>query len=236
MLTDVLLDALAVLLPVTCVGCTLDDRALCAACRLALVPTPQVRSLADGLTVTSALRYDGVVRQVILAFKESGRTDVARPLAAPLAAAIRSVAIRSAAIHSAATGGVNLVAMPVGRAAYRRRGYDPVRLLLRKGGFGAPLGALVSVRKRDEQKGLDRAARAVNLVGTMGARGDIHGCRIMLVDDVVTTGATLLEAARAIRAGGGEVIGAAVLAATPKLFADSAHTLRQTSDIPSLRV
>ncbi len=226
MLTDLLLDALAVLLPVTCVGCSVDDRALCPACRLELVPTPQVRQLADGLTVTSALRYDGAVRRSVLAYKENGRTDVARALAAPLAAAIAAAAI----------GRVHLVAMPIGRAAYRRRGYDPVRLLLRRGGFGRPLDALAGVRRRDEQKGLDRAARAVNLAGTMSARGDIRGTRIVLVDDVVTTGATILEAARAIRAGGGEVIGAAVLAATPRLFGESAHTLRQTSDIARLRV
>ncbi len=226
MITDVLLDALAVLLPVACAGCGRDDRTLCDACRVLLEAGRHRRMLADGTSVVAALRYDGAVRRVVLAFKEEGRTDVARALATPLATAI----------GVAATGTVQLVAMPVGREAYRRRGYDPVRLMLRKGGFGPPVAALLDVRRRDEQKALGRQARAANLEGTMTARGDLRGGRFLLVDDVVTTGATLLEAARAIRDGGGEVVGAAVLAATPRLFDDSHRALGQNRDFPSRRV
>lgn len=215
MLSDWFLDALSVLLPVTCVGCGVDDRSLCERCRSALEPVVERRQLADGTLVHAALRYDGVVRHAVLDYKENGRTDAARPLAAPLAASVRA----------AASGEVRLVAMPVSRESYRRRGYDPVRLLMRRAGLGTPHEFLASGRHRREQKGLGRADRAGNLEGTMTAIERTRGMRVLLLDDVVTTGATLVEAARAVRAAGGEVVGAAVLASTPKLFG-------QTRDIP----
>jgi ComF family protein len=210
-LSELFLDALALLLPVSCVGCGAVDRALCAACRPALRAVPESRLLPDGTTVSAALRYEGVVRHAVLDFKENGRTDAARALAAPLATAV----------SCAASGPVRLVAMPVTRAAYRRRGYDPVRLLLRRAGLGAPHDVLELRRASGEQKNLGRVARSENREGTMAARRDLATWRIVLVDDVVTTGATLIEAARAVRAAGGQVVAAAVLASTPKLHAEA---------------
>src|SRR4051812_43802765 len=83
-----LLDALAVLSPIDCAGCGRPDRSLCAACRTALEPAVTPRTLPGEMVVYTALRYEGVTRQVLLALKESGRTDVARVLGATLAVAI----------------------------------------------------------------------------------------------------------------------------------------------------
>jgi predicted amidophosphoribosyltransferase len=229
-LADVLLDAVALVLPVDCAGCGGDGRALCSACRGRLHPAPQRRRLIDGTVVTSALRYEGVPRRVILALKEQGRTDVAKALAVPFATAI------GIALDAVPGGIVHLAAMPIGRAAYRRRGYDPVRTLLSRAGFAAPASVLRDLRPREEQKSLGRQARAENLAGTMGVRGDIRARRFLLLDDVITTGATLLEAGRAIREAGGEVAAAVALAATPRLFGDSHPALGETRDIPSGRV
>lgn len=211
-LRDALLDACAVLLPVACAGCGAEDRALCDSCRRRLAPEPQRGTLAHGLPVLSALQYSGPVRQMLLAFKEQGRTDLARPLARPLA-----VLLDALLADPAVPAGVRLGAVPGRRAAFRRRGYDPVSLLLRRAGF-RPDRVLVHTRAHPDQKLLDRTARAANLVESMAARRRLSGGEFILVDDILTTGATLTEAVRAIRGAGGEVRCAVTLAYTPKVF------------------
>ena len=82
------------------------------------------------------------------------------------------------------------------------------------------LPALRHVRPLADQAGLGQVARARNLEGAMqvrgGWRGRLHGRPVWLVDDVVTSGATLLEAARALRVAGAVVVGGICLAATAR--------------------
>lgn len=201
-------DAWAVLFPVECAGCPAEDRSLCDVCRAALQPDVTVRSVG-GVRVHSGARYEGRVRRVILAFKEQGRTDVAAALSRPFAAAV-------AAALSAAPA-AELLPVPTSRAAYRRRGYDPVALLASRA--GPPLAReLVQVRGGGTQKALGLEERAANRVGAFRARRALDGRRFIIVDDVVTSGATILEAARTVREAGGEVLGAATLAFTPRLL------------------
>jgi ComF family protein len=213
---DALLDAWALVSPVECAGCGAPDRAICPPCRDALLPLPTTRATVGGLSVVTALRYEAVVRRVILAFKEQARTDAATTLSQPLAAALGRATTAPA---------VELAPVPTGRAAYRRRGYDPVRLLLRRARRPSSR-VLEPARATARQKALDATARAHNLHGAFRARGSLHGRTFLVVDDILTTGATIDEAARAIRAAGGEVIGAATLAFTPRLlpFRDIAVT------------
>lgn len=205
------LDALAVLFPVECAGCGAPDRALCESCRAQLAPLTGRRELEDGTPVFTALRYDGAVRRTILSLKEQGRTDVAGALAAPLAAVV------AAALRAEPRGGLELCTVPSSRAAFRRRGYDPIALVLRRAGLPGARGVLVSVRRHAQQKALGRTERRQNISGSLAARHPLLGRSFVLVDDVVTTGATLSEAARAIRAGGGEVLFAVALANTVRL-------------------
>jgi predicted amidophosphoribosyltransferase len=212
-LREAILDAMAVVLPVTCAGCGVDDRSLCDGCRGQLQPRPFVRELDDGTPVWAALAYDGVVRRAILELKEQGRTDVGAALALPFASAV------TAAAHHAGVSGntaVELVLPPVSRASFRRRGYDPVRLLARAAGLPPPASALADRHERASQKTLDRGQRARNLEGTMLAVRPLVGRRFLVLDDVVTTGATLVEMIRSLREGGAVVVGGAVLAATPR--------------------
>lgn len=204
------LDALAVLLPVECAGCGADDRVLCAACRGSLVPEVSSRLLEAGLRVWSGLEYDGVARSVMLALKRDGRTDAARFLAPALAAAVVAAAPDPE--------GIVVVAVPGARAGFRRRGYDPVRLLLARAGLGS-LRVFAPARPHRAQKLLDVGERETNLRGAFRLRRAVAGHRILIVDDVVTSGATLREAARVLREGGADVVGAAVVASTPKRFA-----------------
>lgn len=204
---DALLDAWALIMPVECAGCGEPDRSLCEGCSASLEPLPATRVTPGGVTVVTALRYELVVRRVILAFKEQSRTDAAAHLAPALAAAL----------HAVAGPHVELAPVPTSRAAFRRRGYDPVRLVLRRAGRRSAR-VLRSSRLMSAQKTLGVAERAANLRDAFVARGGLRGRRFVLVDDVLTTGATLDEAARAISAAGGTVVGAATIAFTPRLW------------------
>ncbi|WP_130178637.1 ComF family protein [Cryobacterium sp. SO1] len=217
---DAILDAWAVLMPTECSGCGRADRALCTACSGALTGTPTAAYRED-LTVWSALDYSDVVGRVLVAYKDGGRTDAAPALAAALrlavAAAVR--AAQPAAPPEPADGGILLVTVPSSRRAWRARGFNPVDLLLRRAGLRAT-AALRPCGTVADQVGLGRQQRLDNRSGSLRATRSLVGSRIVLVDDIVTTGATLLEARRAIRQAGGEVVGAATVAQTRRRHPD----------------
>jgi ComF family protein len=217
MLEAAWLDALAVLLPVECAGCGAWDRSICTSCRERLEPAVTARELGDGVHVWAGMRYEGVARSVMLALKAQQRVDAARALAPALAEAVHA-ALREAG----ATGSVDAVAVPGTRAAFRRRGYDPVRLLMARAGItGRRVFAAARPHRSQKQLGVDQRDR--NLRGAFRVRRSLSmqavaGHRILLIDDVVTSGATLREAARVLRESGAEVIGAAVVASTERRF------------------
>jgi predicted amidophosphoribosyltransferase len=167
--------------------------------------------------------YAGAVRPVVNAFKEHGRTELARPLGAALALAV--VALRAAAGDA---GPVLLVPLPSSRAALRARGRDPVAELAAAArrelrGSGVPTAVVDLLGRRGrvrDSAGLGSEQRRANLAGTFVARAAPTGAGLLvLVDDVVSSGATLTEAAAVlgrVRAGGGGPVVAAVVAATPR--------------------
>jgi predicted amidophosphoribosyltransferase len=213
---DAVRSALAIAFPVSCAGCGAPDHAVCPVCRAQLAPAPS-RFERPGVTGRAALRYGGVVRSVIASYKEQGRTDVAAALGPALRAAVRA-ALAGPAAETASC--VLLVPIPPSRAALRARGYDPVSRLLASAGFRGTRG-LAHVGVRADQAGLGRNERAWNLAGTLAGRPSaVAGRSIIIVDDIVTTGATLYEAGRAVRAAGGTVIGFATLAETLRRFPD----------------
>lgn len=201
---DALADALALAFPVACVACRAPGRALCQACAAGVRPQPRGRVLPSGLRVWSGLDYGGAAAAALRALKEEGRTSLARTLAPALAAAL--------AAASAGERGLTVVPVPPTRAALRRRGYRVVELLARRAG-AAPARILVPARRTIDQRALGRAARQENAAGSLRAHR-ASGLRVVVVDDVVTTGATLDEAVRALTAAGAQVVGAAVVAAT----------------------
>ncbi|MBD3942056.1 ComF family protein [Microbacterium sp. NEAU-LLC] len=204
-------DALALLLPVSCAGCDEPDVVLCERCALALAPVPRHQVIDEPggrVPVWSGLAFEGVAARVVRAVKEDGRTGLVRALAPALRAALDR-------LDPDGKGPVVLVPMPTSRAAYRRRGFRVPELLLRRAGL-RPARLLRHARRTGDQRGLGRDARRRNVEGSLVAHGDVSGLRVVLVDDVVTTGASLAEAARALRAAGAEVVGAATVGATPR--------------------
>lgn len=181
----------------------------------------------DPLPVVAAGRYGGGLSRVLLACKNHGHTDLAGILAEAMARALHE-ATRSAG------GGCPLTVVPV-PGSFRsrtRRGYDPLQLILAKVArrgllpAGTEIARALSYRPAAEaaglltagrrtQKGLGAGARRRNVSGTMtaGSPGALRGMSVLVADDVLTTGATLAEAVRALRAAGAEVASAAVIAA-----------------------
>ncbi len=206
-----------VLLGVCCAGCAAPGRPWCGACATALrelttaagASPANPRPAPPGLPpVWAAGPYEGHWRTALLAYKERGRRELARPLGTALAAPLRRAAGGDRAVLC--------VPVPAGRAARSARGYDHVGLLLRAAvAAGAPRPAplLRWARTSADQVGLDAAKRRRNRHGALLAR-PCPGLSVVLVDDIVTTGATLAEAGRALAAAGAHVVGAATVAAT----------------------
>lgn len=169
------------------------------------------------LTVVAATDYDGAARRALLAYKERGRRDLARPLAAMLAQAVRGLL----GLLDERPSTVLLVGVPSTRRAAVRRGGDHVLRLARRASYdtGVPSARGVLALRGDvlDSAGLSAADRASNLSSAMVAvaRPARAVRRVIVVDDVVSSGTTLSEARRALIAAGWDVAGAAALAATP---------------------
>lgn len=206
-------DALTFWLPVACAGCGVVDTDLCSGCRAALAARPVRRLIEPGVAVTSALAFDGVTARVVRALKEEGRTSLARDLAPALGEVLRL----------AVPVGARVTTVPGTRAAFRRRGFRPVDVLLRRAGWRHERLLRVA-RATDDQRGLGRRARRQNVGGAFLSR-PMPGGAVVVVDDVVTTGATLAEAARALRAAGADEVIAVALAHTPRRSSPEGETL-----------
>ncbi|MEO3749026.1 ComF family protein [Streptomyces sp. B6B3] len=212
-------------LPTACAGCGAGHEVLCEGCRRMLCagPARRVRPSPEppGLPpVFAAAGYADMARAVLLAHKERGMLALAAPLGRALAVSVRAACAAGGAVGVAAE--LSLVPVPSARASVARRGHDPVRRValaaagaLRAEGRPARVRAVLRQRRRvTDQSGLTAAQRLANLSGALAAPpGALAGAGpVLLVDDLVTTGASLTEAARAVRAAGGRLFGAAVVA------------------------
>ena len=201
-------------LPAECGGCTEPPAvgAWCAHCAERL-GTPAWVMLPGGPAVLTAGRYTGPLRTALLRYKERGRRDLAAPLARHLLPVLE-------AVPSDRPGPAWLVPAPSRRAAARARGGDHVARLARALA-AAPAATrppirvaqvLALARRTRDSVGLDAAERAANLAGALRVRHAVlppPGSRVVLLDDIVTTGATL-RACRDTLAAVGVTVEAAV--------------------------
>ncbi|MFH8657100.1 ComF family protein [Streptomyces afghaniensis] len=221
-------DLTDLVLPAECGGCGRPRTVLCPECRAVLsgAAARRVRPVPEppGLPrVHAAAPYADEVRATLLAHKERGALALAGPLGVALAGAVRAGLQRAwgcswAGAEGAWSRGVGapvlLVPVPSGRRAVRARGHDPARRIalaaageLRRRGVPARvLGVLRQVRAVADQSELNSRQRLDNLAGALvvvpGGTRLLSEGPVVLVDDLMTTGASLAEAARAVRATG----------------------------------
>lgn len=216
-------DALTTLFPIGCGGCGQADSRLCVTCLTALraAVAPAVEQLPQALAVVTAMTYVSPLAELFDAYKERGRADLAKELGALLRVSLRhaTTELGLAKRSSEPRQPLLLIPAPSRRAARARRGYDHVPLLIERALPRArPVSALRHTRRVADQSALGRGQRAHNLVGAMVASPLVRDRSCVVVDDLVTTGATLGEAARALRDAGATVLGAVAIARVERLY------------------
>ncbi|MEU7907792.1 phosphoribosyltransferase family protein [Actinoplanes sp. NPDC049118] len=224
-------DLADLILPAACAGCGAERVPLrfgtCAACAAALealtpFPTAPVPPPPGMPACTAVGAYEGALRGVLLAYKERGRHRLAGPLGALLAVAVARIAPRGVPVW--------LLPVPSTASAVRERHGDHMARLathavrrLRAAGWNAGVGWPLRALPRPDSTSLDVAARATAAENSLRIRGTrIRVLRrrptmrgtLIVVDDIVTTGATLAAVTSRLREANMQVTGAAVLAAT----------------------
>ncbi|MGA8988535.1 ComF family protein [Aeromicrobium sp.] len=224
---ELIIPAVDLLLGARCAGCGRPALTLCRPCAEAIrphpeivwpVPTPPVLRGQRPVPPVAAGSHAHVLRRVIVDWKERGATRLTTPLDHLLAASVLT--------HVSSSRPVTLVPVPTSRRSRRERGCHLVgdlagsaaRLLRQTGLDIRVAGALRPVRDTADQVGLDAAQRASNLRGAFRVRSDrlLSARDIVVVDDILTTGATVAEAVRALSDAGRRPVGIAVIAATPR--------------------
>lgn len=213
-------ELLELLYPPACIACAkvMPVRApFCETCDLAVerLPTSRCRTCAEPGTFPgdacprcraspppftrawAAFAHEGPVARAIHRYKYEDHPELAPALAELLASECRQFLARAPAL---------LVALPLHDKRFRERRYDQAQLLAgalaRATGREAPVGLLTRARETRRQVGLSEAERAHNVEGAFTASPSVAGREVLLVDDVLTTGATVRAAATALREAG----------------------------------
>lgn len=206
---------LDLVLPLECGGCGAPSTRWCPACAAALVVGPDwphlvVPRLDAGAPVFSLGRYTGPRRQAIVAVKERGRGDLVAPLSRALALGVRRLA------EWGVVGlPLTVVPAPTRPGSARRRGGDPVARIAAAAAAHpgvAVAGVLRTTGLARDSVGLGAGGRERNIAGRVRLTGPAPAGEALVVDDVVTTGATAREAVRVLAAGGAGVCAVLTLA------------------------
>jgi predicted amidophosphoribosyltransferase len=191
-----------VLLPTTCAACGANGPSPCAGCAAELRPAPALPTPAGLDSCAAFLAYDGAGRELVARLKYRNARASVPFLARGMAAIVEEP--------------VDLVTWaPTTPARLRSRGFDQARLLARAVGanLAVPCRPVLRRPPGPAQTGRDAVARHAG--PAFLAHRPVHGLRLLVVDDVVTTGATVAAAARALRQAGAAEVHVVAAARTP---------------------
>jgi ComF family protein len=192
----------------SCAGCRRPGPVLCRTCRLVLAAPPAMPANGD---VIAAVPFIGRPREVILSLKYGNRRQLGHHLAGLVVNRILAAGVEPDDIDVVTWA-------PTSSSRRHRRGFDQAELVARRVALqlGVPCRRLL---RRDgaapPQTGLDRATRLHGPIFT--AAPNVAGQRVLVVDDVVTTGSTLRSAARALEQAGAVEVRKAAVATTPAI-------------------
>ena len=226
--------AAELLWPTRCVGCERPGTLLCDECREHMPwicqrwACPHCGAPFGYLTCTECGRdwgldalvcaagYEGVARRLVTTLKDAHETRIAPVMAAAMATALDEAAAWEAPDGRPRFSADDLDAIafvPATARAYARRGFDHMALVAEALSqlTGLPVADVLVRGPALDQRRLGRADRAENLEGSVSAIDDVSGMRLLLADDVVTTGASMRACAAALRArGAARVVGCAL--------------------------
>lgn len=219
--------------PTRCLGCGLPCELLCPDCRARLpwidqcyacpvcgapfgwLTCTECKGDWEAGTTVCALPFSGVAARMVCALKDSHELRAAGVIAAAMATALDDASSWRACREGAGWLEPDVVCfVPATPEAYLRRGFDHMELVSRElcRLSGIPLLDALSRRGARDQRELGRDERARNLSGTVDVVEDVRGLRVLLADDVVTTGATMRECTRALLARGASEVTCCALA------------------------
>jgi len=212
MMRELGLGLVDLLFPPKCLTCGALAEPFCGECRAQIRPVGGARRPDGILEVRSAGYHEGMLREAVLALKFQRKTALVDPLASLLAEELL-------ARHSSWRPHA-LVPVPIHWIRRLERGFNQAELLAEAAGrrSGVPVvRCLRRVRAAPPQVGLSAAQRRVNLDGAFDAasNAEITGRRLVLVDDVTTTGATLGECARTLESAGAAAVFALTVSRDP---------------------
>jgi predicted amidophosphoribosyltransferase len=199
--------------PSRCIGCSQLGISICSLCRKSWHPHIYHRDLSilsQTYPVVSAVKYSPIASKVLLSAKESGQSAADQLLISAISHALTFFAKKY--------GTGDLVGIPSRKSATRKRGRNfmvEITKSVAKAESIKALDILQHTRSVRDQSQLDSEQRSRNIAGALTAsknssKLDSHGNTgpLIIVDDLITTGATLAEAIRALRTAGYAVIGA----------------------------
>jgi len=194
--------------PVVCARCSAEGGSPCVSCSVAFSPAHELVDISDLDTVVGLVAYDEVSRPFITDLKYRGKWATARAFAPALAILLEDC------IGGERPGPV-LTWAPTTPERVRHRGFDQAEVIAREVGryAGRPVRQLLDRQPGLQQTGRSRIERSQGII--FRPRTEVRGA-VIVFDDVITTGATLSAAGRALHDAGASAVVGVALAATPE--------------------